>query len=154
MNTEKSEGRYTTVWLLLLLEVAVCGLIIGGYAIASIFIKDIFDYKLFTGAALGTVATVANLFALTFSVNRAIDGFIAARGDKERTEEESEQFANQYGPAVQTAIAKSYVTRTLILVGACGLLFTGWFRVLPVVIPMLMQRPLIMVIEYFRKGDK
>ena len=70
------------------------------------------------------------------------------------TEEESEQFANQYGPAVQTAIAKSYVTRTLILVGACGLLFTGWFRVLPVVIPMLMQRPLIMVIEYFRKGDK
>lgn len=156
----KKENRYISVLWLLLLESLASAAAVGILAILINVIPDmpnlIYDgnfYKIVTGAVLGTLATVMNFFALCFTVNRAVDKYMTIRGDAEMDEEEAQKFANENATKVQMEVTKSYLARSLILVGACALLFTGWFNVITVVIPMILQRPLILLIEKYRGGN-
>lgn len=156
----KKENRYISVLWLLLLESLASVAAVGILAILINVIPDmpnlIYDgnfYKIVTGAVLGTLATVMNFFALCFTVNRAVDKYMTIRGDAEMDEEEAQKFANENATKVQMEVTKSYLARSLILVGACALLFTGWFNVITVVIPMILQRPLILLIEKHRGGN-
>lgn len=156
----KKENRYISVLWLLLLESLASAAAVGILAILINVIPDmpnlIYDgnfYKIVTGAVLGTLATVMNFFALCFTVNRAVDKYMTIRGDAEMDEEEAQKFANENATKVQMEVTKSYLARSLILVGACALLFTGWFNVITVVIPMILQRPLILLIEKHRGGN-
>ncbi len=156
----KRENRYISVLWLLLAESAVSAVAIGIFALLVNLLPEmpslIYDgnfYEVITGAVLGTSATVINFFALCYTVNRAVDKYMTVRGDTEMDEEEAQKFANENAMRVQMEVTKSYILRTLILVGACALLFTGWFNVITVVIPMLLQRPLIVLIEKIRGGN-
>ncbi len=156
----KKENRYISVLWLLLAESVASAAAVGIFAILTAFIPEmpemIYDgnfYKVISGAVLGTAATVINFFALCYSVNRAVDKYMTVRGDAEMSEEEAQKFANENAMKVQNEVTKSYLLRTLILVGACALLFTGWFNVITVVIPMLLQRPLIVLIEKIKGGN-
>ena len=154
---DKKENRYTSVLWLLLAELAVSAIVIGVYALFIFLwphavIYDAVFYKVITGSALGVAATVINFFALCYSVNRAIDKYMDKRGEGEMDEEEAAKFANENAMKVQNEVTKSYLLRMLILVGACCLLFTKQFDVIAVVIPMLLQRPLIVLIERIKGG--
>ena len=115
-----------------------------------------FDYTVITGVALGSVVTVLNFVFLTLSVNRAVDRYLELRGSREMDEEEAERFANQHAMAVQNAATRSFIIRTVSMLAALvGAFLLEWFSPLATVIPLLMFRPLLYVLELIkRKRDK
>ena len=156
--TEKKENRYTSVLWLLLAEAAVSAVVIGVFALIIFVFPDALFYetefyKVITGSVLGVAATTLNFFALCFTVNRAVDKYMTVRGETEMDEEEAAKFANENAAKVQAEVTKSYLLRMLILAAACALLFTKQFDVVAVVVPMLVQRPLIVLIERYRGGN-
>lgn len=155
--TAKKENRYTSVFWLLLAEAAVSAIVIGVFALIIFVFPDLLFYetefyKVITGSVLGVAATVINFFTLCYTVNRAVDKYMTERGETEMDEEEAARFANENAAKVQAEVTKSYLLRMLILVAACALLFTKQFDVIAVVVPMLVQRPLIVLIERHRGG--
>ena len=135
-------------------ETVVSLLIVGLYLLLD-GLTDIalfsFSYKVVTGVILGSAVTVFNYFFLNLSVNRAIDRFLALRGDKEMDEEEAAKFASENAMAVQNAIKTSFIVRTLsILVTLAVAFIAGVFEPLATVIPLLMLRPLIYLSEVTR----
>lgn len=156
--TAKKENRYTSVLWLLLAEAAVSAVVIGVFALIIFVFPDVLFYetefyKVITGSVLGVAATTLNFFALCFTVNRAVDKYMTVRGETEMDEEEAAKFANENAAKVQAEVTKSYLLRMLILAAACALLFTKQFDVVAVVVPMLVQRPLIVLIERYRGGN-
>ena len=156
--TAKKENRYTSVLWLLLAEAAVSAVVIGVFALIIFVFPDVLFYetefyKVITGSALGVAATTLNFFALCFTVNRAVDKYMTVRGETEMDEEEAAKFANENAAKVQAEVTKSYLLRMLILAAACALLFTKQFDVVAVVVLMLVQRPLIVLIERYRGGN-
>lgn len=156
--TEKKENRYTSVLWLLLAEAAVSAVVIGVFALIIFVFPDVLFYetefyKVITGSVLGVAATTLNFFALCFTVNRAVDKYMTVRGETEMDEEAAAKFANENAAKVQAEVTKSYLLRMLILAAACALLFTKQFDVVAVVVPMLVQRPLIVLIERYRGGN-
>ena len=154
----KKENRYTSVLWLLLAEAAVSAVVIGVFALIIFVFPDVLFYetefyKVITGSVLGVAATTLNFFALCFTVNRAVDKYMTVRGETEMDEEEAAKFANENAAKVQAEVTKSYLLRMLILAAACALLFTKQFDVIAVVVPMLVQRPLIVLIERYRGGN-
>ena len=156
--TAKKENRYTSVLWLLLAEAAVSAVVIGVFALIIFVFPDVLFYetefyKVITGSVLGVAATTLNFFALCFTVNRAVDKYMTVRGETEMDEEEAAKFANENAAKVQAEVTKSYLLRMLILAAACALLFTKQFDAVAVVVPMLVQRPLIVLIERYRGGN-
>lgn len=156
--TAKKENRYTSVLWLLLAEAAVSAVVIGVFALIIFVFPDVLFYetefyKVITGSVLGVAATTLNFFALCFTVNRAVDKYMTVRGETEMDEEAAAKFANENAAKVQAEVTKSYLLRMLILAAACALLFTKQFDVVAVVVPMLVQRPLIVLIERYRGGN-
>ena len=63
-------------------------------------------------------------------------------------EEEAEKYAKEHGMTVQNAMLKSYMFRMLLMIGAlvrAGI--SGWFDIIATVIPLLMYRPILYVVE-------
>ena len=144
---ENKKSRYRDVLYLAIGEA------LAALSVAAVFlIIKRFDFKVLFGAFLGAAVAVLNFLYLSYSVNRAVDKFMSLRGEREMDEEEARAFVNANAAKVQTEVTKSYLLRTLILVLACALLFTKQFDVIAVVVPMLVQRPLIAVIEKIKGG--
>lgn len=111
-----------------------------------------FDYTVALGALLGGAVTVTNLLVLSISVNRAINKYVEERGSEEMDEEEAAEYAKKNGMAVQNAMTRSYLLRTVLMLGALVLaLISGWFDTIATVIPLLMYRPLIYLTELLKK---
>ena len=122
-------------------------IIVGVYLIIGAF-----EWRVLTGAAIGSAVTVLNFAILSFSVNRAVDRVMEMRGNKEMTEEEADAFALQHSAEIQKAVKSSYLLRQIIMLGvlvAAVLLQVA--LILPAVIPLLLFRPILMVREAFRK---
>ena len=134
-----------TVWLALG-EIGAAILISLGFLIFRSF-----DYTVVTGALLGGTVTVINFLILSVAVNRAVNGYITERGDKQMDEEEAEKYAKEHGMAVQNAMTKSYLFRMALMIGALVLaMLSGWFNPLATVIPLLMYRPILYVTEFIK----
>ena len=134
-----------TVWLAL------------GEAIVALLISAVylllkrFDYTVLTGAILGGAVAAVNFLILSVSVNRAINGYVAERGEGEMDEEEAEKYAKDHGTAVQNAMLKSYTLRMFLMVAALLLaMITGWFSPLATAIPLLLYRPILYAIEFIK----
>ena len=122
-----------------------------------------YDYTVLLGALLGALVMVGNMLFLSISVNRAVNKYLALRGDKEMSDEEAEQFNKKYAVGVQNAMNISYIVRTLTLIASLVLAFAlaggKVFSPLPTAITLLMYRPIIYVGELIRtrlagKGDR
>lgn len=129
-----------------------------GEAIISLLITLIytalgkFDWTVLSGAVLGSTVTVINFLILSFSVNKALNKYIELRGDKEMTEEEAEKFAKTNSIKVQNAVTKSYIFRTVLMMGALVLsLITGYFDTIATIIPLIMYKPLLYAIQFVKK---
>ena len=148
-NKNKLSAYIDTVWLALG-EIIVVALISAVYLMLKRF-----DYTVITGAALGGAVTVINFLILSVGVNRAINKFVAERGDREMDEEEAEEYAKKHGTAVQNAMLKSYAFRMLLMIGSLVLaMISGWFSPLATVIPLLMYRPILYVTEFIKTKVK
>ena len=137
--------------------------ILGGEAVVSLitvavfFLIGHFDYTVVAGVALGSVVTVANYLVLAITVNRAIDRYMELRGDKEMTEEEAEIFASKHAMEVQNAASRSFLIRTVSMLGTlvAAFLLTSWFSPIATAVPLLMFRPVLYVLELIKsKKDK
>lgn len=137
-------------------EVAVGALVCGGYAIAHTLGFAEFDYRVITGALLGIAVTVLNYLFLTLSVNRAVNDYLALRGNREMNDEEAEKFAAENSAPIQNAIKTSFIIRTTSMLATLVIAFvTKWFNPLATAIPLLAFRPLISIYESLRrKQDK
>ena len=128
-------------------EIIVSLIVVAVYALIGSL-----DYTVVTGVALGSVVTVINLFILSVSVNRAVDKYLALRGNREMTEEEAAAFASEHMKTVQLAASGTYLLRTVLMLAALvsAFLFSDHFNVLATVIPLIMCRPIMYVAEILR----
>ena len=134
--------------LLTICELAVSALVIVGFLVADMASAAEFSYRIITGAALGALVTILNYVFLTLSVNRAVNNFIALRGDREMTDEEAESFANENSAPIQNAIKLSFIIRTATMLIALVIGFLlDVFNPIATAIPLLAYRPLLYVVE-------
>lgn len=149
-NNNKLSVYIDTLWLAIG-EIIVALLVLGGFVIARLLGQEVVLYKAITGALLGGAVTVVNFLILSVAINRAINGYITDRGDKEMDEEEAERYAKEHGMAVQNAMTKSYILRMLLMIGALVVaMITKQFSPLATVIPLLMYRPILYVTEFIK----
>ena len=115
-----------------------------------------FDPRIGTGAMLGAIISCLNYIILTVSVDKAINDYIALRGNKEMDEEEASDFAKKNSASIQNAIKSSFTLRTVSMMAALVVAFlTKWFNPIATAIPMLAFRPLLTVVDAFmKKNDK
>ena len=140
-----------------ILSLALGELVVSAIICLVYFLLGLFSYKIITGVVLGSIVTVANFTFLTISVNRAVDRYLELRGSREMDEEEAEKFANEHAMAVQNAATRSFIVRTVTMLATfvAAFLLTEWFEPLATVIPLLMFRPLLYVLELIqKKGEK
>lgn len=124
--------------------------ILGGGALDLLGVIK-FNYKIISGAMLGGVVCVLNYTFLTVSVDKAINDYLALRGDKEMDEEEAEKFAQENSMPIQNAIKLSYIIRTVSMIATLLVAFlTKAFNPIATAIPLLAFRPLITLIEFIK----
>ena len=146
MKTNNKSYLKSTLYL------AIGELIVSALIVAVYFLFQKFNINVITGALLGSAVTVTNFLILSVQVNRALDEFIALRGDAQMSEEEATEFSKKNSVKVQNAVAKSYLLRTGLMIGSLVLGFiTGWFDVIATLIPLILYKPLIYVVEYISK---
>jgi sensor histidine kinase YesM len=148
-NKSKLSVYIDSVWL------AVGELIVAALTSLAFLLFGKFSYTVVTGALLGGAVTVINFLILSVAINRAINGYITERGDKEMDDEAAEEYAKQHGTAVQNAMTKSYMLRMLLMIGSLVLaMISGWFSPLATVIPLIMYRPILYVTEFIKVKAK
>lgn len=121
------------------------GEVIVSAATAAVFVLlNAFSYKVITGVILGSAVAIFNFILLSLSVNRAVDKFMALRGEGEMSEEEANDFAAKHSGEIQNAQKLSYLIRTFTMLGALVLAFISeQFDVIATVIPLLCFQPIL-----------
>ena len=129
------------------------GELLASLIVVGVFIAlDKFDWRVITGALIGSVAMVLNFAILSFSVNRAVDRVMKERGTKDMTEEEAEAFAAQHSAEIQNSVRSSYLLRQILILGILvAAVFLNFANVVAAVIPLVLFRPILMAREAFRK---
>ena len=113
-----------------------------------------FDARVISGALLGALVTIVNYVFLTLSVDRAVNNYMALRGDREMTDEEAEKFASENSMPIQNAIKTSFIIRTVSMLATLLVAFlTEWFNPLATAIPLLAFRPLLSLIEVLKSKN-
>ena len=130
----------------------------AGELLASVIIMAVyailgsFDFRVITGALIGSALMVLNFAILTFSVNRAVDRVLQARGSKDMSDEEAEAFAAQHSAEIQNSVKSSYLLRQVLILGVLiGAVLLNIANVVAAVIPLVLFRPILMAREVFRK---
>lgn len=143
---ENNNGYRDSIYL------AILESIISLIAVLVYVALGMFNWTIVSGVILGSTVTVVNYLILSYSVNKAINDFIALRGKEEMTDEESDKFAKTHAIKVQNAVTKSYVLRTGLMVGALVVAFiTKKFDPIATMIPLIMYKPLLYAIEFIKK---
>ena len=128
-------------------EIIVSALTVGVY----LFIGQ-YSYKVLTGVILGSAVIILNFLFLYVSMNRAVDNYMALRGDKEMTEEEAEKFAKENAMIIQNATKLSYLVRTFSMVAALIVaMISKHFDVIATIVPLLAFRPILLGSQLFNK---
>ncbi len=144
---ENKNSGFGSIAALCLGELAVSAVTAAVFALLGFF-----SYKVVTGVVLGSLVAVFNYIFLVVSVNKAVDRFMALRGDRKMDEEEAEKFAAEHSMEIQNASKLSYVIRTFTMMGALVLAFiTKQFDVIATVVPLLCFQPILIISEFLRK---
>ena len=128
MESRKAVIRET---LAVLLGVTVCAALMCG--VFALLHK--FDMTVLLGAALGTALTVLNFFSLAMVATRAAD-----RAQQQDVEGGKKLLKGSY-PIRILALA--------VVLFVCAK--SGYFNVIALVLPLVFVRPVITVLEFFRK---
>ena len=115
------------------------------------FLIGSFSPKVLFSVLLGSAVTVLNFLFLTVSVNRAVDKYLALRGNAEMDEDEADKFAKENAMAVQNAATRSYIIRTVSMLAALAVAFwLDCFDPLATAIPLFMFRPILYALELIK----
>jgi len=128
MESRKTVIRET---LMILLGVAIC----AGLMCVVFALLHKFDLTVLLGAAVGTVVTTLNFFSMAMVATLAAD----------RAQEQDVEGGKKL-------LKGAYPIRILILavvLFACAK--SGYFNVIALVLPLIFVRPVITVLEFFRK---
>ena len=144
---KKTKLPYYEIFTLLIGEIIVSLVICAVYLILGDF-----DYKVVTGASLGTLVTVINFLYLAIVTTKAVDNFLMLRGDKEMTEEENAAFVAEHQARIQNKIKVSYIIRTVSMLIALVLAFIlDFFAVIATLVPLLLYRPITIVAALIKR---
>lgn len=138
-------------------EIIVSLIVIGVYLIIQACMPDseIFTYKVITGVLLGSTVILVNYAALSISLSIAVKKFMELRGSCEMTDEEAVEFANKHSAKIQNTVTVSYLIRTASTIAALVVaLFVPVFDVIPTVVPLLMFKPILYIIELINSKRK
>ena len=129
-----------------ILRLIIGELALSAAVVAVFTILGEFSYKVASGVLLGSTAAIANFIFLSVTVNRAVDKFMALRGDAEMSDEEADAFAAKNMGEIQNAQKLSFLLRTLTLLGSLVLAFiSNQFNVIATVIPLLAFQPILII---------
>ena len=126
--------------------------VVSVITVAVFFLIGQFSYRVVTGVILGSAVIILNFLFLYISMNRAIDNYMALRGDKEMSDEEAEKFAKDNAIIIQNATKLSYIIRTFTMMAALvAALLLDWFDVIATVVPLLAFRPVLFASQLLSK---
>ena len=149
---KKNNAHYKETAILAVGEIIVCALVVLGYFVSDLIFDTGFTYRIFTGAVLGTVVTVANFFGLSWSVNHAVDRYIAFRGNREMSDDEIMKFTAEHSMRIQNSIRTSFIVRIVTMLVSLVVAFVlDWFAPLATAIPLIAYRPILIVGELIRR---
>ena len=136
---QNKKSTYRDILYLAVGELAVAAVVVVVYLLLNLY-----SYKVLLGAVLGCAVAVFNFLFLTVSVNRAVDRFMALRGEGEMSDEEAEKFAAEHVGAIQNSQKLSYLVRTFTMLGTLVLAFiTKQFDVISAAVPLLAFQPIL-----------
>ena len=136
-------------------ELVVAALVcIGGFLLSLADVVS-FDYRIITGALLGAVVMSINYAVLIYTVDKQLRAFAEARGSREMSEEEAEEYAKANSAPVQKALAFSTTMRTASMVVTLIIAFIlEWFNPIATAIPLFAFRFILSTIELIRSKNR
>lgn len=129
-------------------ELIVCALIVFVYAL----IQKTVRWQVPVSALIGSAVIVINFFFLARSTDKTFVAAMEARGDKEMNDEEIAAFTAKYQAEMTKKTQISFLIRIVSMAAACALTFI-FLEGIAAAIPLLMQRPLLYMNEFFRKKE-
>ena len=129
-------------------ELIVSALVVFVYAL----IQKTVRWQVPVSAIIGSAVMVLNFFFLARSTDKLFLAAMEARGNKEMDEEQIAAFAAEYQAKMATKTQISFLIRILTMAATIALTFI-FLEGIAAAIPLLMQRPLLYVNEFFRKKE-
>ena len=126
----------------------VSALVVAVYAI----IQKTVRWQVPVSALIGSAVMVGNFFFLARSTDKLFLLAMQARGEKEMTDEEIEKFTAEYQMKMAAKMQVSFIIRIISMVATVALTFI-FLEGIAATVPLLMQRPLLYVNEFFRKKE-
>ena len=135
-------------------ELIVAALVCVGGFLLSLADVISFDYRIITGALLGAVVMSINYAVLIYTVDKQLRAFQEARGSREMSEEEAEEYAKANSAPVQKALAFSTTMRTASMIATLVIAFIlDWFNPIATAIPLFAFRFVLSAIELIRSKN-
>ena len=129
-------------------ELIVSAIIVFVYAL----IQKTVRWQVPVSALIGSAVMVLNFFFLARSTDKLFMSAMEARGNKEMDEEQIAAFTAEYQAKMATKTQLSFLIRILSMAATIALTFI-FLDGIAAAIPLLMQRPLLYVNEFFRKKE-
>ena len=129
-------------------ELIVSAIIVFVYAL----IQKTVRWQVPVSALIGSAVMVLNFFFLARSTDKLFRSAMEARGNKEMDEEQIAAFTAEYQAKMATKTQLSFLIRILSMAATIALTFI-FLEGIAAAIPLLMQRPLLYVNEFFRKKE-
>ena len=130
-------------------EIIVSALVVAVYALIQRTVR----WQVPVSALIGSAVMIANFFFLAKSTDALFVQALEARGDKEMTEEEIAKFTAEYQMKMATKTQFSFIIRMISMAATITLTFI-FLEGIAATVPLLMQRPLLYVGEFFRKKEE
>ena len=129
-------------------ELIVSAIIVFVYAL----IQKTVRWQVPVSALIGSAVMVLNFFFLARSTDKLFLAAMEARGNKEMDEEQIAAFTAEYQAKMATKTQLSFLIRILSMAATIALTFI-FLDGIAAAVPLLMQRPLLYVNEFFRKKE-
>ena len=129
-------------------ELVVCALVVFVYAL----IQKTMRGQVPVSALIGAAVMIGNFFFLARSTDKMFLAAMEARGDKEMDDEAVAKFTAEYQARMAAKMQLSFLIRIITMAATVALTFI-FLEGIAAAIPLLMQRPLLYVNEFFRKKE-
>lgn len=128
-------------------ELVVCALTVLVY-----YLIGKLAWPVVSGALLGLAVMVGNFVALAIVSNRAVDSCLAERREGELSEEELAAFVAEHQARLKLRIRLSQNVRMFMMLALLIVaLVTPWFDAIASLVPMLLFRPILMLMGLLMK---
>ena len=117
------------------------------YLVVSYFSDSVlYSYKVITGSLLGAVVIFLNFLFLAISTTKVLREAREARGTREMTDEEIDEFVKEHQRRYDVMVKTSFIVRNISMIATLVVAFLlDCFDVIATLVPLVMYRPLLAV---------